>query len=195
MGTCKTSLPWGEGKTLLTYQIEQWLSVDFTPVVVLGLHNSQKQQDCPSDSLTVINPDASSGKTTSILTGLQNIPPDFDILAISAVDQPRKLTIYQKLISAHKTNLSLITAPTYHGKMGHPILLGNEMRSHLENIHENTLGLRQVIQDFHSVIYQVEFDNSAILLDINTPEIYREQLLKLKSPSQILIDDSGENHE
>ncbi|MCG6138427.1 MAG: hypothetical protein MET45_28030 [Nostoc sp. LLA-1] len=38
MGTCKTSLPWG-GKTLLTYQIEQWLSVDFIPVVVCGLHN------------------------------------------------------------------------------------------------------------------------------------------------------------
>lgn len=176
MGTCKTSLPWGEGKTLLTYQIEQWLSVDFTPVVVLGLHNSQRQQDCPSGTLTVINPDANSGKTTSILTGLQNIPSNFDILAISAVDQPRKSAIYQKLISAHKTNFALITAPTYQGKMGHPILLGNEMRSHLQNISEKTLGLRQVIQDFHSVIHQIEFDNSDILLDINTPERYREQL-------------------
>ena len=174
MGTCKTSLPWGEGKTLLTYQIEQWLSVDFTPVVVLGSHNSQRQQDCPSGSLTVINPDADSGKTTSILTGLQNIPPDYEILAISAVDQPRKLAIYQKLISAHKTNLALITAPTYQGKMGHPILLGNQMRSHLGNIQENTLGLRQLIQDFHSAIDQVEFDNSDILLDINTPEMYQK---------------------
>lgn len=194
MGSCKTSLPWGEAKTLLTYQIEQWLSVDFTPVVVLGLHNSQKQQHCPSGSLTVINSDANSGKTSSILAGLQNIPPNYEILAISAVDQPRKLEIYQKLISAHKTNLPLITTPTYQGKMGHPILFGNEMRSHLQNICEDTLGLRQIIQKFNSEIHQVEFDNSDILLDINTPEIYREQLLNLKSPSQTLIDDSGENH-
>ena len=172
MGTCKTSLPWGEGKTLLTYQIEQWLSVDFTPVVVLGLHNSHRQQDCPLGCLTVINPDANLGKTTSILNGLQKTPPDFDILALSAVDQPRKLDIYQKLISAHKKHLALITAPTHHGKMGHPILLGNQMRSHLENIREDTLGLRQVIQDFHSVINQVEFDNPDILLDINTPSVY-----------------------
>ncbi|MEH1821619.1 MAG: NTP transferase domain-containing protein [Nostoc sp.] len=46
MGTCKTSLPWHEGKTLLTYQLEQWLSVAFNPVVVLGLHNSNKQKIC-----------------------------------------------------------------------------------------------------------------------------------------------------
>ncbi|MBE9197526.1 nucleotidyltransferase family protein [Nodularia sp. LEGE 06071] len=195
MGTCKTSLPWGEGKTLLTYQMEQWLNVGFTPVVVLGSHNSQRQKDCPSSTLTVINPNANSGKTTSILTGLQNIPSNFDILAISAVDQPRKSDIYQKLISGHKTNSALITVPIYQGKMGHPILLGNKMRSHLQNISEKTLGLRKLIQNFHAVIHQVEFDNSDILLDINTPEIYQEQLLNLKSPFQTLIDDSGENHE
>ncbi|YAF95586.1 MAG: NTP transferase domain-containing protein [Nodularia sp. CChRGM 3473] len=176
MGTCKTSLPWGEGKTLLTYQIEQWLSLDFTPVVVLGVHNSHRQQDCPSGSLIVINPHANAGKTTSILAGLQHISPDFAILAISAVDQPRTLNIYQQLIQAHQDNSASITVPTHQGKMGHPILFANNMRSHLQNIREETLGLRQVMQEFHSVIYQVEFANSSVLIDINTPEMYRKEL-------------------
>ncbi len=176
MGTCKTSLPWGEGKTLLTYQIEQWLSLDFTPVVVLGVHNSHRQQDCPSGSLTVINPHANAGKTTSILAGLKTIPPDSTILAISAVDQPRKLNIYQQLIQAHQENSASITAPTYQGKMGHPILFRNDMRSHLQNIREETLGLRQVMQEFHSVIHQVEFAHPSVLIDINTLQVYREQL-------------------
>jgi molybdenum cofactor cytidylyltransferase len=66
----------------------------FTPVLVLGSHNSDKQKYCPLGSLAVINPHANSGKTTSLLTGLQHIPYNFEILAISAVDQPRKLDIY-----------------------------------------------------------------------------------------------------
>jgi molybdenum cofactor cytidylyltransferase len=177
MGTCKTSLPWG-GKTLLTYQIEQWLSVDFTPVIILGLHNSHRQKDCPPKSLTVINPHANFGKTTSILAGLQHIPIDFHILAISAVDQPRTSEIYQRLIQAHQNNSALITVPTHQGKMGHPILFANNMRSHLQNIQEETLGLRQIMQNFSSEIQQVEFNYPAVLLDINTPEVYQKHLLQ-----------------
>ncbi|MBW4688168.1 MAG: nucleotidyltransferase family protein [Komarekiella atlantica HA4396-MV6] len=176
MGTCKTSLPWGEGKTLLTYQLEQWLSAGFTPLVVLGSHNSYKQKDCLPGSLTVINPHANNGKTTSLLTGLQHIPSDFEVLAISAVDQPRKLEIYQILLQAHTNNLALITAPTYKGQMGHPLLFNNKMRSHLQNIREETFGLRQIIKEFFQVIYKVELDNPTVLVDINTPEIYKEQL-------------------
>ncbi|AFY47560.1 putative MobA-like protein [Nostoc sp. PCC 7524] len=175
MGTCKTSLPWG-GKTLLTYQIEQWLSIGFTPVVVLGLHNADRQKDCLVGSLTVINPHSHAGKTTSILTGLEHIPPDLEILAISAVDQPRESDIYQRLVQTHQDNSALITAPTYQGKMGHPLLFGNRMRSHLTNIQEATLGLRHIIQEFYSVIHKVEFDHPAVLLDINTPDVYQAQL-------------------
>ncbi|MGF1938311.1 MAG: nucleotidyltransferase family protein [Nostoc sp. ChiQUE02] len=176
MGTCKTSLPWGKGKTLLTYQLEQWLSVGFTPVVVLGLHNSNKQKDCPYGSLAVINPHANVGKTISLLTGLQHIPPNFEVLAISAVDQPRKLEIYQRLLLAQQDNSAMITAPSYEGKMGHPLLFSNGMRSHLQNIREETLGLRQIIQEFYPVIQKVEFDNPSVLVDINTPEVYQNEL-------------------
>ncbi|TBR58560.1 MobA-like protein [Westiellopsis prolifica IICB1] len=172
MGTCKTALPWWEGKTLLRYQLEQWLIAGFTPVVVLGTHNIHRQTDCPCGSLVVINPNTSGGKTTSILAGLQNIPEHADILAISAVDQPRKSPVYQQLLQAHKYHSALITAPIYKSKIGHPLLFAKEMRSHLENIQEETLGLRQVIQDFYSLIWKIEFPDSAVTLDINTPEEY-----------------------
>lgn len=176
MGICKTSLAWGEGKTLLTYQLEQWLSLGFTPLVVFGLHNSDRQKDCLPGCLSVINPHSNAGKTTSIITGLQNIPQKFDVLAISAIDQPRNFEIYQQLFLAHQENSALITAPTYQGKMGHPLLFANKMRSHLENIRDETLGLRRVISEFYPLICQVEFDNPAVLVDINTPEAYRKAL-------------------
>lgn len=86
---------------------------------------------------------------------MQHIPRNFEILAISAVDQPRKLEIYQKLLLAHQENSALITAPIYQGKMGHPLLFSNGMRSHLQNIREETLGLRQIIREFYPVIRQI----------------------------------------
>ncbi|PMB51610.1 MobA-like protein [Fischerella thermalis CCMEE 5201] len=172
MGTCKTTLPWCEGKTLLTYQLEQWLLAGFTPVVVLGSHNHYRQSDCPAGSLVVINPEASAGKTTSILAGLQKISTDVEIIAISAVDQPRKLQIYQQLLQAHKYHSAFITAPIYKNKIGHPLLFAKEMRVNLENISEATLGLRQVIKEFYSLICKVDFDDPAVMLDINTLEEY-----------------------
>jgi molybdenum cofactor cytidylyltransferase len=175
MGTCKTSLPWYKDKTLLSYQLENWLLFDFTPVVVLGLHNSEKQKDCNPACIVVINNNANGGKTSSILSGLQHVPEDFEMLAISAVDQPRYPEIYRELVQAHENNSAPITVPKYQGKIGHPLLFANGMRSHLQNIREETFGLRQIIRDFYSEIQQVEFDTTSVLVDINTPENYQKE--------------------
>ncbi|MCL1471457.1 nucleotidyltransferase family protein [Argonema antarcticum] len=176
MGTCKASLPWEKGKTLLSYQVEQFLLAGITPVVVLGPHNCDRKKDCPPDTCFVINPDPSQGKTSSILTGLQSIPKNCQVLAISAVDQPRPTEIYQKLLQEQIHNDSIITAPTYKGKLGHPLFFSSKALLHLENIREETFGLRQVVQEFYAVINKVEFDNQVVITDINTPENYSNVL-------------------
>ncbi len=184
MGTCKTSLPWYKDKTLLSYQLENWILFDFTPVVVLGLHNKEHQKVSNPTSVFAINKNANTGKTSSILEGLQHVPDDFEILAISAVDQPRNPKIYCELVEAHENNSALITVPTYQGKIGHPLLFANGMRSHLENIREETFGLRQIIRDFYSEIQQVEFHTSSVLVDINTPESYQKELSNIINREQ-----------
>ncbi|MEH1821618.1 MAG: NTP transferase domain-containing protein [Nostoc sp.] len=88
----------------------------------------------PDGSLAVINFHTNFDKTTSLLTALQYIPSSFEVLAISAVNQPRKSDIYQRLLLAHQDNSAVITAPKYQGKIGHPLLFSNRMRAHLQNI-------------------------------------------------------------
>lgn len=173
MGTCKAGLPWIHNQTLLAYQASQLLQSGFTPVIVLGPHNRDCQRECPAQSWIVINPDPSRGKTSSILAGLQVVPQRFTALAISAVDQPRSSAIYQTLLQAHHRSQALITAPTYHDRLGHPLLFSLAMRSHLEAIREDTQGLRQVMQTFHTAIQRVEFDTSIVVSDLNTPERYQ----------------------
>jgi molybdenum cofactor cytidylyltransferase len=173
MGTCKTSLPWYNNQTLLQYQITEFLKAEFIPIVVLSPQNADSQPNFPPGTKTIINPDPSRGKTSSILTGLTLIPQDFTTLAISAVDQPRPREIYQKLYNFHLLNKALITAPTYENCIGHPLLFSPEILPHLNSISEATQGLRQIVKQFNSSIQKVEFNQPIVLTDLNTPEVYQ----------------------
>lgn len=172
MGICKASLAWGEGKTLLSYQIEQFLLAGMKPIVVLGPHNADRQQDCPPGTSIAIVPTPDRGKTCSILTGLQFIPKDLQVLAISAVDQPRPTEVYQKLLRSQIADRALITAPCYQGKLGHPLFFDRQALPYLQNLREETFGLRQIVKEFYDQIQRLEFDTPVILSDINTPEEY-----------------------
>ena len=178
MGTCKTALPWRNGKTLLRYQAEQFLPAGITPIIVLGSHNAHRQTDCPDGSRIVINKFSDCGKTSSILAGLQSLPLEFSSVIISAVDQPRSLYIYQTLLQTYKQTKAPIIAPCYRGKLGHPLLFGECLLPELKNITEASLGLRQVVNKFYLKIEKVEFSTSEVLTDLNTPSSYQLELSK-----------------
>lgn len=173
MGTCKTSLLWYNNQTLLQYQVTEFLKANFIPVVVLSPQNAASQLNLPLETQTIINLNPELGKTSTILTGLTQIPADFTSLAISAVDQPRPKEIYQKLSNFHLSNKALITAPTYQNRLGHPLLFSPEILPHLNSISEATQGLRQIVKQFNSSIQKVEFNNPIVLTDLNTPEHYQ----------------------
>lgn len=180
MGTCKTSLPWYNNQTLLQYQVTEFIKADFTPIVVLSPQNAASQPNVPPEAQTIINPDPNRGKTSSILTGLTQIPQDFTTLAISAVDQPRPKEVYQKLRYFHQLNKALITAPTHNDRIGHPLIFSPEMLPHLNSISEATQGLRQIVKEFNSSIQKVEFNQPIVLADLNTPEHYQTWFISLR---------------
>ncbi|OKH38992.1 hypothetical protein NIES2119_07575 [[Phormidium ambiguum] IAM M-71] len=184
MGTCKTFLPWYNNQTLLQYQITEFLKADFIPIVVLSPQNATYQPEFPPETQTIINPDPSRGKTSSILTGLTQIPANFTSLAISAVDQPRPKEVYQKLHYFHQSNKALITAPAHQNRLGHPILFCPEMLPHLNSISEANQGLRQIVKEFNSSIQKIEFNHPIVLADLNTPEHY-QTWFSSPLPSQI----------
>ncbi|WAL62447.1 nucleotidyltransferase family protein [Thermocoleostomius sinensis] len=178
MGTCKASLPWHDSQTLLTYQLSQLLLATITPVVVVGTHNAYLQETCPAYVQVVVNPDTTRGKISSILTGLAVLPTQLQTLIISAVDQPRSTTIYTQLLQAHRQSTAPITLPVYGDRRGHPLLLSGELRSELLALSEQTLGLRQLVQQYSAQLQLVEFQTPEVLLDLNTPEEYHHSIVK-----------------
>ncbi len=183
MGTCKTTLPWHNNQTLLRYQAEQFLLAGITPIIVLGSHNAHRQSDCPDGSRIVINYHCDRGKTSSILTGLQALPPDFATIIISAVDQPRSANIYQTLLRVYQQEQSLIIAPVYCGKLGHPLLFSSKLLPDLKKITDANLGLREIKQKFDYFINKIEFSSPEVLTDLN----YRNLYLAAKKDDQLTL--------
>jgi molybdenum cofactor cytidylyltransferase len=176
MGTCKAALPWGKGFTLLSYQIEQWRQARFTPLVVLSAENSPMLERHCRHAVPLIHSHPEAGKTSSILRGLQAMPPEVEVIAISAVDQPRPSWIYQTLVQAHIDQDVLVTAPTHQQRLGHPLLFSHRAMPALAGISEVSLGLRQLIRQWRSDVQTIELDTAQVLLDINTPTEYQEGL-------------------
>lgn len=188
MGQCKALLPWLNGSTLLSYQVAQFQQIGVQPVVVLSPQTkvecdrslSQLKREAPN-LVCVVNPDPARGKTSSILTGLQAIPPSWQTLIVSAVDQPRPAEFYQMLLDAHRQRPALITVPTFQARSGHPVLFSAELRPELETIQEETLGLRAVVHKFVDQVQKVETESAIALADLNTPSVYQQILIQANS--------------
>lgn len=189
MGICKTTLPW-RNRTLLSYQAEQFLLAEITPIIVLGSHNAHRQIDCPDGSQVVVNCKSDlapsearcdRGKTGSILTGLDSLPPSFSTVTISAVDQPRPFEIYQTLLQSYRQEKALIIAPCYRKRLGHPLLFSSELLPELKTIEESTLGLRKIVQKFYYALRKIEFTTENVLIDINNRNTYQIEWQKQHS--------------
>lgn len=180
MGTCKAALPWGGDQNLLTYQIQQFFIAEIGAIVVLNPQNTElvnlitDLRKLHQVSIKVIvNSSPERGKTSSILLGLSQLPPNFATVIISAVDQPRPATIYQHLLQTWQENQASIVAPTFQGKTGHPLLFSRKLLSELLTISEANLGLRQVIQKYRQEISYLEAEE-IVLADLNTPDAYQK---------------------
>lgn len=174
MGTCKTALPWFDGRPLLSYQIEQLLLANISPIVVLGPQNVARWQGRLPGAQLVVNPQPKAGKSSSIRTGLQQLPSAWLALLIVAVDQPRPTWVYQTLMQEHQRYGALLTGPVYAGRLGHPLVFAPALFPHLMQINEPQLGLRQVVRNWQAELHRVEFGTAIVLADLNTPEDYAQ---------------------
>jgi molybdenum cofactor cytidylyltransferase len=146
------------------------------PIVVLSaprLTQSATPKE-PLPRLSVVNPHPERGKTSSILTGLQNLPLDWEAIAITAVDQPRPAELYALLLNAFWQHAAPITDPQYQNRLGHPLIFSRETRSQLLAIQEETLGLGQVMQQFRDRLHAVECSDTIVHADLNTLDLYRD---------------------
>lgn len=177
MGRLKALLPW-QGMPLIAYQIEQMQKAGINEIIiVLGFKAHQLQEIVSTyDVTTVFNEDYAHGKSTSIQKGASCITDDTEAIVVSAVDQPVSSHTLRTLLNNLKITKAKVVIPVYQKKRGHPILFHGSIKRDLLEVNEQTKGLRHVIRKYDGQIAYVSVNDSDILLNLNSPDEYKNSL-------------------
>jgi len=147
-------------------------------VVVIGFESERYnfiKDKYPSVTL-IENKNYESGRSSSIKSGLSVLNTSVDNLLILGVDQPRSQKIVQAVIKEHISSESLISYPVYHNRGGHPIIFNKATFKDINDIDEESNGLRYVTQKYNEFINKIDLDEEIVLLDLNTESNYLEAL-------------------
>ena len=177
MGQLKALLPW-QGQSLLEHQVSALREGGADRVVVVLGHRADDLRPLleGKDGVSwTLNPHYLQGKTTSIKAGLSALDSvALDVILLLNVDQPRDAADVARVLEAHRTHGHAVTVPEYRGKGGHPIALSATLLPELLEIDEDTQGIKAVVRRRPGSVQRLPIDNPGILLDLNTPEQYRD---------------------
>ena len=181
MGEPKALLPW-RGVPLIAHQAQALHDAGYGPIiVVLGHQGALLRAVLPKlPSLVVVeNRRYLQGRSTSVVHGLKEAPPDAAGVLTLNVDQPRPATLLRRLRETFEESLPPLAVVAYNGKSGHPILFSAALIPELLAITEKRQGIREVVSRHHDSRLLVEVGTPLALIDLNTWADY-EEALKLR---------------
>ncbi|MGH7116385.1 MAG: NTP transferase domain-containing protein [Stellaceae bacterium] len=151
-------------------------------IVVLG--NKADEIDAALGKLPierVRNPDFADGLSTSLKRGIAALPPDLDGALVCLGDMPLVTGRHlDRLIAAfNPLEGRAIVVPTRRGKRGNPVLWARRFFPEMAQI-AGDVGARHLIGEHAELVAEIEMDDDAILVDIDTPEALEALLAKAR---------------
>ena len=178
MNQNKAFINWN-GLPLIEQQINMLINSEINNIVVV-VGYEQDRFNYINDKYPLItlveNKDYKSGRSSSIKSGLSVLNSSVENVLILGVDQPRTQHIVQSVINEHISSKSLISCPVYHDKGGHPIIFNKATFNDINDIDEESNGLRYVTKKYSKHINKIDLDDEKVLLDLNTNSNYLEAL-------------------
>ncbi len=182
MGRCKLLLPL-EGRTALEQAVQTMQQSGVEHIVVVSGHY-EKEMRPHVEALgahSVYNSRYDEGMFSSVLAGLQALPPSVEACFLLPGDIPLvKENTYRTLLTSRKPHHPLLI-PTFRGKTGHPPLFEASLIPLILNW-KGEGGLRGAFQAFAPEPLLVPVADQGVLLDMDTPEDY--ELLQVYAERQ-----------
>jgi len=186
MGTPKQILPW-ENTTVLESIIIKLMKcqyIDDEIIIVLGgnfeniIPLFSKYED---HRLKIVkNTNYKKGMLTSVWSGLNSLSNNSEYILFTLGDMPLiKIETFNTLASFAIKNKTIVLAPTYHGKRGHPLIVH---KSQIPDIYQlsGPGGLRTLLSKYPERVTLHEVHDEGITIDIDTFEDYNIYLKKQK---------------
>jgi molybdenum cofactor cytidylyltransferase len=168
-----------DGAPLIRRSVQAVLGSRARPVIVVTGHQSDRVVACLAglDVTYVHNPHYAEGLSTSLRAGLDAVPAPAEGALVCLGDMPAVSAAHiDALVAGFDPQAGRsIGVPTHNGKRGNPTLwarsLFEEMRTAAGDV-----GARHLIGANESLVYQIEFDDTAVLTDLDTPAQWAEYL-------------------
>jgi molybdenum cofactor cytidylyltransferase len=164
------------GKPLVRIAAEQALSSRARPVAVVTGHERARVEAALAglDVRLVHNPDYAQGLSTSVKAGLAALPPEAEAAIVCLGDMPQVTSaLIDRLIAAFDPEQgALVVLPTFSGKRGNPVLWSRRFFPELMAL-EGDVGARHLIGAYPEVVTEVPVEDSAVMVDIDTPDALR----------------------
>ncbi len=141
-------------------------------VVVLGHQETEVRAALAGTAVRfVTNPHYAEGLSTSLKAGLSNVHPDIESALVCLGDMPMLKPEHVQKLVAHFDAASdrLIGVPTHTGKRGNPTLWARRFFDEMRQV-SGDVGAKHLIGANESLVYEVEFDDTGVLTDLDTAE-------------------------
>lgn len=174
MGENKLLLPWRDGAPVVAYVARQFQLAEIETIVVTGRDASQVRAALAEQSVRCIhNPDfATGGMLSSVQAGLRALHKDVAAAFIQPADMPSiTKSAIKQLARGYAAGWSV--APWYGDRRGHPLLLDRSRWAAMLAL-EAPARPREALDK--SRLRLVPVDEPGVLVDIDTPEAYRQAL-------------------
>jgi molybdenum cofactor cytidylyltransferase len=76
------------------------------------------------------------------------------------------------IVSAFRESGAPVVIPTYHGRRGHPVLIGRQLFDELLGLASDA-GADSVVRRYRPATRYVEVEDEGVVIDVDEPEDYR----------------------
>jgi molybdenum cofactor cytidylyltransferase len=177
MGQPKMLLPWGDS-TIIRQVCQRLCAVGLHEIVVItGEHHAAIQAQVSDLPLRVVqNSEYTKGEMLSSLqVGLDAVWNTCDACLVVLGDQPTiEAGVIAAVLDAYHRRASLIVAPSYNRRRGHPLLIDRFFWQAIKDLPRNKAP-RDLLRANESQIDHVVVETASILQDIDTPEDYQRE--------------------
>jgi molybdenum cofactor cytidylyltransferase len=162
-----------DGSPMAAHVARRLLASRARPIVAV-LGNQAEAVDAALGKLPVErvrNPEFADGLSTSLKRGIAALPSDLDGALVCLGDMPLISGRHiDRLIAAfNPLEGRAIIVPTRRGKRGNPVLWAKRFFPEMTEL-AGDVGAKHLIGEHAELVAEVEMDDDAILVDIDTPE-------------------------
>jgi molybdenum cofactor cytidylyltransferase len=170
-----------DGKPLVRRMVETISAAKPAQVVVVTGHEPAMVAAAVAGLNVTLanNPRYAEGLSTSLKAGLEAVAPEMAGAMICLADMPSLTAAhFQKLMAGFDPAAGrAIGVPTHSGKRGNPVLWARELFVQMREM-AGDVGAKALIGANESLVYEVEFEDTAVLTDLDTPEQWSEYVAK-----------------